>query len=218
LDLIQRHEIATDRAHRLPLRRHRRTLVASEGPLVVQRELVVRARAGDREAFAALAASTISRLFHTAELMVRDRDLADDAVQETLVLAWRDLRALRDPDAFDWWINRVLVRCIYRELDRSRRRSVAATEVRPAASVPDESEHIEQRDTIDRGFRRLRPEQRVVLVLHHYVGLSDAEAAAVLAVPIGTFKARLSRATSALRAELAADDRMQPTTAIEAVR
>jgi RNA polymerase sigma-70 factor (ECF subfamily) len=186
--------------------------------VVVQRDLVVQAKAGDRDAFAALAAGAISRLFHTAELMLRDRDLADDVVQETLVLAWRDLRALRDPDLFDAWIHRVLVRCVYRELDRSRRRSITASAVRTASSAPDESERVEQRDTIDRGFRRLRPEQRVVLVLHHYVGLSDSEAAAVLAVPVGTFKARLSRATSALRAELAADARSQPTTAIEALR
>jgi RNA polymerase sigma-70 factor, ECF subfamily len=193
-------------------------LVANEGPLVVQRELVVRARAGDRDAFAALAASAISALFHAAELMLRDRDLADDAVQETLVLAWRDLRALRDPDVFDAWLHRVLVRCVYRELHRSRRRSIIAAQVHPATTAPDESKRVEQRDTIDRGFRRLRPEQRVVLVLHHYVGLSDSEAAAVLAVPIGTFKARLSRASSALRAELAADERTEATSAMEAAR
>jgi len=185
---------------------------------VDQRELAIRARSGDREAFAALAGAAISRLFHLAELMLRDRDLADDAVQETLVLAWRDLGALRDPDLFDAWLHRVLVRCVYRELDRSHRRSIKMTQVRPATTTPDESERVEQRDTIDRGFRRLRPEQRVVLVLHHYLGLSDAEAAAVLAVPIGTFKARLSRATTALRAELEADARTQPPSAIEAVR
>ena len=47
----------------------------------------------------------------------RDRDLADDAVQETLVLAWRDLKGLRDPDGFDAWLHRVLVRCVYREAE-----------------------------------------------------------------------------------------------------
>jgi RNA polymerase sigma-70 factor (ECF subfamily) len=192
-------------------------LVRSEGPLV-QRDLVERARSGDREAFAALAAGAISRLFHTAELMLRDRDLADDAVQEALVLAWRDLKGLRNPDVFDPWLHRILIRCVYREANRWRRQSVSTGALRSMDGTPDESVRIEHRDTIDRGFRRLRPEQRVVLVLHHYLGLSDAEAAAVLAVPTGTFKARLSRATSALRAELDADARTHGASAIEAVR
>ena len=63
------------------------------------------------------------------------------------------------------------------------------------------------RDQLERGFRRLTPEQRVVLVVHHYLGMSDAEAASVLEVPIGTFKARLHRASAAMRAALEADER-----------
>jgi RNA polymerase sigma-70 factor (ECF subfamily) len=192
-------------------------LVASEGR-PVQRDLVERARAGDRDAFAALAAAAMPRLFHAAELMLRDRDLADDAVQEALVLAWRDLRGLRNPDLFDSWLHRVMIRCVYREARRWRRGSITTAEVRSVDSTPDESEHVERRDTLDRGFRRLRPEQRVVLVLHHYLGLSDGEAAAVLAIPSGTFKARLSRATVSLRAELEADARSQNAITVEAAR
>ena len=192
-------------------------LMAIEGR-VVQRDLVERARSGDREAFAALAADSISRLFNTAQLMLRDRDLADDAVQETLVLAWRDLKGLRNLDGFEAWLHRVLVRCVYREADRWHRRSIAPGRVADATSYPDAGNEVEDRDTIERGFRRLRPEQRAVLVLHHYLGLSDPEAAAVLAIPVGTFKSRLSRATSALRSELEADARGRGGTAIEAVR
>jgi DNA-directed RNA polymerase specialized sigma24 family protein len=90
----------------------------------VRRDLVEKARGGDRAAFAALASAAVPRLFNVAVLMLRDRDLADDAVQETLVLAWRDLRGLRDLDGFDAWLHRVLVRCVYREADRERRKSV----------------------------------------------------------------------------------------------
>jgi len=192
-------------------------LVASEGP-VVRRDLVERARNGDREAFAALAADSISRLFNSALLMLRDRDLADDAVQEALVLAWRDLKGLRNPDGFEAWLHRVLVRCVYREADRWHRRSIAAGRIAVATSYPGPGDEVEERDAIERGFRRLRPEQRAALVLHHYLGLPDAEAAAVLAVPVGTFKSRLSRATSALRSELDADARGRGGAAIEAVR
>jgi len=183
----------------------------------VRRELVERARGGDREAFASLAADSIGRLFNIAQLMLRDRDLAADAVQETLVLAWRDLKGLRDLDGFDAWLHRVLVRCVYREAHRERRQAVRASAVGEISSHPDASRDVENRDALDRGFRRLQPDHRAVLVLHHYLGLSDQEAATALSVPTGTFKSRLSRATSALRSELDADARSADRLAMESV-
>ena len=63
------------------------------------------------------------------------------------------------------------------------------------------------RDLLERGFHRLTPEQRAVLVVHYYLGLSDAEAANVLDMALGTFKSRLNRASAALRAALDADAR-----------
>jgi RNA polymerase sigma-70 factor (ECF subfamily) len=184
----------------------------------MRRDLVERARGGDRAAFATLAAESIARLFNIAQLMLRDRDLADDAVQETLVLAWRDLKGLRDLDGFDAWLHRILVRCVYREATRERRHAIGVAELPEAESYPDSSGSLANRDTIDRGFRRLRPEHRAVLVLHHYLGFSEAEAAAALAVPPGTIKSRLSRATSALRSELEADARRSDPFAMESVR
>jgi RNA polymerase sigma factor (sigma-70 family) len=184
----------------------------------MRRDLVERARGGDRDAFAALAAESIGRLYNVAHLMLRDRDLADDAVQETLVLAWRDLRGLRDPGGFDAWLHRVLIRSVYREADRERRRSVRTVQVPDIASHADTARDVEDRDTLERGFRRLRPEHRAVLVLHHYLGLSDDEAADALDVPAGTVKSRLNRATSALRAELEADARGVGPLSVESVR
>ena len=181
------------------------------------RDLVERARGGDRAAFGELAAASIGRLFHLAHLMLRDRDLADDAVQETLVVAWRDLRGLRDPDAFEAWLHRVLVRCVYREAGRERRRSVRVPASSPVQALPDASGAIADRDAIDGAFRRLRPEQRAVLVLHHYLGMSDREAGDVLGIPAATARSRLSRATSALRAELEADARASGL-ALESIR
>jgi RNA polymerase sigma-70 factor, ECF subfamily len=173
----------------------------------VRDDLVERARSGDRTAFAELAAGSISRLFNIAQLMLRDRDLADDAVQETLVLAWRDLRGLRDPAGFDAWLHRILIRSVYREAERERRRAVSTMHL-PAAGVdPDTSTAVADRDAIERGFRRLRPEHRAVLVLRHYLGYSDDEAAAAMSIPAGTVKSRLNRATAALRSELEADAR-----------
>lgn len=184
----------------------------------MRRDLVEKARGGDRAAFATLAADSIGRLFNVAQLMLRDRDLADDAVQETLVLAWRDLKGLRDLDGFDAWLHRVLVRCVYREADRERRQLSGVVYLPESSSYPDTAAEVTDRDALDRGFRRLRPEHRAVLVLHHYLGFSEAEAAAALSVPPGTIKSRLNRATSALRSELEADARTGDRLAMESVR
>jgi RNA polymerase sigma-70 factor (ECF subfamily) len=184
----------------------------------VRRDLVERARGGDRDAFATLAAESIGRLFNIAHLMLRDRDLADDAVQETLVLAWRDLKGLRDLDGFDAWLRRVLVRCVFREAEHERRRSARTVDVPEIAGHADTARDVEDRDTLARGFHRLRPEHRAVLVLHHYLGYSDDEAAEALSVPAGTIKSRLNRATSALRAELEADTRNPGHLSVESVR
>ena len=172
-------------------------------------DLVQRAKAGDHDAFAALAAAAIARLHRTARLILRDDERADDAVQDALLQAWLDIRALRDPDRFDAWLNRVLVRSCYREADRHRRRrslEVPVDSIDPAGD-PGDGRAIAARDQVDRAFRRLTPDQRAVLVVHHYLGLRDAEAAESLGIPQGTFKSRLSRATGALRAAIEADDR-----------
>jgi RNA polymerase sigma-70 factor, ECF subfamily len=195
-----------------------RRMLPGRGSKPMRRELVEKARSGDRAAFAELAAASIGRLFNIAQLMLRDRDLADDAVQETLVQAWRDLRGLRDLDGFDAWLHRVLVRCVYKEADRERRRSVSRVQLPAAGIDPDASSNVADRDAIDRGFRRLRPEHRAVLVLHHYLGFTDDEAAAALSVPPGTVKSRLNRATSALRSALEADARGGNGLAMESVR
>jgi RNA polymerase sigma-70 factor (ECF subfamily) len=174
----------------------------------VQRVLVERAQRGDREAFAVLADASIDRLYNLAQLMLADADLAEDAVQEALIASWRDLRSLRDPDRFTPWLHRILIRCVYRAA-RNERRQGDIRNIAPSlgGTTPDQARELEDRDEIDRAFRRLKADHRAVLVAHHYLGLSDEDAADVLGVPPGTFKSRLHRATAAMRAELEADAR-----------
>jgi RNA polymerase sigma factor (sigma-70 family) len=184
----------------------------------VQRDLVERAQRGDREAFGALAEQSIGHLYDVAQLMLHDSDLAKDAVQEALILTWRDLRALRDPDRFTAWMHRILVRCVYRAATHERRQASVRSLDDSAAVLPDSSHAVEDRDQVDRGFRRLKPELRAALVVHHYLGLTYDEAADVLGVPAGTVKSRLNRATAAMRAELDADARGSRRTATESIR
>jgi RNA polymerase sigma factor (sigma-70 family) len=178
----------------------------------VQRDLVQRAQRGDRESFSALARASIDRLYDVAQLMVTDGDLADDAVQETLIVAWRDLRGLRHPDRFDGWLYRILVRSVYRLAQGERRRHVSGGQVLLIGdrTVPGPAGDVADRDEIDRAFRQIKAEYRAVLVVHHYLGLSDDEAAEVLGVPAGTVKSRLHRASAAMRAEIDAHSRVGP--------
>jgi RNA polymerase sigma-70 factor (ECF subfamily) len=175
----------------------------------MQRDLVIRARDGDADAFATLAAEAFGRLFRTASLILRSQDRAGDAVQEALTSAWVHIRAVRDPDRFDAWLQRLLVNACYGELRRIKRRDVVEIHM----AIPDGRGHADAQeatavlDQLERGFRRLNPEQRAALVLHHYLGMSDAQAAEILDIPVGTFKGRLHRATAAMRAALEADER-----------
>jgi len=175
----------------------------------MQRDLAIRAREGDHNAFNALAAASIGRLYGIAALILRDRDRAEDATQEALVNAWRDIRGLRQPDSIDAWLNRLVVRACYRQRSSDRRRSVAELHVVPEAepSLGSHELSIAQRDQIDRGYARLDLDQRAVLVLHHHVGLPLAEVAEILGIPVGTAKSRLFRGLAAMRAALDADDR-----------
>ncbi len=179
----------------------------------MQRALVDLARRGDEEAFADLARAVGDRLMGIAFRILRDADRAEDAVQQTLMTAWRELPTLRDDDRFDAWLRRILVHACYAE---ARRRRSWSSNIRvlptdgPAGR--DVTADIVERDLLERAFRRISPEQRAIFVLHHYAGLTLPEVADELGVPLGTVKSRLYYATQALRAALDADARTATST------
>ena len=123
----------------------------------MRRDLVQRAMAHDHEAFSELARLSIDKLYAIARLILRDTDRAEDATQEALVLAWRDIAALRDPDRFEVWLRRLLVNACYREAAPGRERAGAwRSDVDPIEpATPDASGTIADRDELERGFRRL---------------------------------------------------------------
>jgi len=174
----------------------------------VDRSLVLAARSGDEEAFASLVRGSADRLFAVAHRILRDVDRAEDAVQQTLVTAWRELPGLREAARFDAWLHRILVNACYAEARRARTwtANVRAIPTDGPASR-DTTQDVVVRDTLDRGFRRLPPEQRAIFVFHHYLGLTLGEIAETLDIPLGTVKSRLHYATNALRAALEADAR-----------
>lgn len=174
----------------------------------MQRALVEAARDGDHEAFEALAGAAADRLYAIARLILRDVDLAQDAVQETLVRAWRGLPGLRDPDRFDAWLHRLLINACMDQARGRARRNANVHLIRLDALRLDDTSAIADRDQIERGFCRLRPEQRSLVVLRYYLGLSLPEVSATLAIPLGTVKSRLHYAMQTLRAAIEADGRV----------
>jgi RNA polymerase sigma factor (sigma-70 family) len=173
------------------------------------RDLVIRAMAGEHDAFTELVRGVLGQLYSTARLVLRDTEMAEDAVQEALISAWRDLSGLRDPDRFEAWLRSLLVRACYREARRHRRRRVIDAMARPPdVLLLDPSVALADRDEVERAFLTLSPQQRALLVLHFYLGLPLAETAVALGLPLGTVKTRLYRTTRQMRAALDAQARL----------
>jgi RNA polymerase sigma-70 factor (ECF subfamily) len=174
----------------------------------LDRDLIEQAQRGDREAFGILARTHGDRLMAIAQRILRDVGRAEDAVQQTLVIAWRELPSLRDPDRFDAWLQRLLVNASYAEARRWRTWS-ANVRVLPldGPAGSDEALSVDDRDRLERGFRRLPPDQRAILVFTHFLGLSPSEIAERLGIAVGTARSRLHYAHRAMRAALEADER-----------
>jgi len=173
---------------------------------VDQRGLVERAQRGDHDAFATLAGAAIARLDAAARLILRDGELARDAVQETLVRCWRDLPTLRDVERFDGWLHRLLVNACLDLVRRRRRRAfeVELTQLHVPATA-DFSGGIVEREQLDRALKALEPEWRAIVVLHFFLGMPMPEIAGILGIPLGTAKSRLHRALGVLRTTVGAD-------------
>jgi RNA polymerase sigma-70 factor (ECF subfamily) len=178
---------------------------------VDKRALVERAGRGDHDAFAVLATAASARLDAAARLILRDPELARDAVQNTLMRAWRDLPGLRDPDRFDAWLHRLLVNA---SLDEARRRRRRPTEVEilnfdePASG--DASRQLADRDLVERALSRLDAQHRALVVLHYYLGYPLPDAAMSLGISLPAAKSRLHRAMEGLRRSMTADASVVP--------
>jgi RNA polymerase sigma-70 factor (ECF subfamily) len=180
----------------------------------LERELVERARAGDRDAFDALIRTRIDAVYRTSLAILGDPSDAADATQETFVSAWRHCNALRDPHLFDAWLGRINVNACRQQLRRRGRASVREVRLvdpddpgEPASTDRAVDDRTADADVFDRAFGRLSVDDRALLVLHHLQECPVAEIAAVLGSPKGTIKSRLHRARAALESALAKESR-----------
>jgi RNA polymerase sigma-70 factor (ECF subfamily) len=161
-------------------------------------ELVQRARDGDQGAFEALAESVADRLYTTAALVLHDRTLAEDAVQETLIRTWRSLPRLRDAARFDAWQRRILVHACL-DLAQRERHSRSEHELTDTLAADVDIESVAAtRDAVSQAFATLTPAHRAAFVLRHYFGHPVVEVADALHVPLGTAKSRIHYAEQAM--------------------
>ncbi len=179
--------------------------------------LVRRARTGDAAAFGVLVDTRIDRCYRLAwSILSNDADAAD-ATQDALLAAWRQLPRLRDAGAFDGWLNRIVANAaLMARRHRLRLREVSVAPIHPG-DVPHDPEpppdlrartafdDVVDNDAIGRGFGRMRPQDRMILVLHHVEERPVAEIARSLGIPVGTVKSRLHAARNALEKAMEAE-------------
>lgn len=167
----------------------------------MDRELLDRARRGDREAFDLIVAAKAENNYRIALAILGNDADARDAAQDAFVAAWRRIGDLRDIDRFDAWLGRILINQCRSALRRRRRvREVALDEL--LGTTVGTSTTDGTRTDFDDAFGRLSADQRAILVLHHLHGYGVREIGNWLGVPSGTVKWRLNRARNALQHEL----------------
>lgn len=174
----------------------------------MDQDLVVRVQRGDQRAFEMLAAADHPRLYRVAYGVMGDHASAQDVTQQALLDIWRKSRRLRDPAKYEGWSYRLLVRVCYAEA-RRQPGWTSSDDLSPADEprAADAYGVVDVRDQLERGFRRLSMDHRVVLALHHLLGMTPDEVAATLGISRWTVYSRLERAANAMRAALEADDR-----------
>lgn len=174
----------------------------------MERRLVELAMRGDEEAFDMIVGSVGDSLHSVARRILRDTTLAQDATQEALLDAWRNLPKLRDPDRFEAWAYRLLVNACHAEARREgRHRANLRLLPHDEPMVSDSASRIAIQDQLDRAFRQLSVEHRTVVVLVHYLGQTPSEAAETMGTPLGTARSRLHYALEHLRSAIEADAR-----------
>lgn len=179
--------------------------------------LVSRAQDGDPAAFARLARTYEAELVRLGFRMLSDVGEAQDAVQDTLLQAWRKLATLDDPLAFHAWVYQLMTRrCLTLLRKRARRQTVPAPDdrleaARPAGAVADrgegpasEAQTRAMRDGLGRALTQLPAELRACWVLHSMHDLTYPEIAYAIGVPASTVRGRIARARAQLAKEMSA--------------
>ena len=168
-------------------------------------QAILGCQSGDRNAFRHLADRYKDVLYGTAFLMTRDRSLAEEHVQETLLSAWKGISGFNRDRPFKPWLVRILVNIV---LSHQRKRRMVTVPLGPpdhldSSTSPTESlETSEDRHRVRQALMRLSPEHREVVVLRYFAEITVPQIAQTMRVREGTVKSRLHRALGHLRQDL----------------
>lgn len=168
-------------------------------------QLISRYLQGDVSAFDELVRAHQSRVFGICLRMLKNRDGALDATQDTFLTVFRKADRYKAQAAFSTWLYRVTVNTCYDHLRRQQRKRtdpLPESHDPPDTSVDSEIEAVEVRPDIDAALHTLTPEFRAAVVLVDLEGLSLEQASDSLEVPVGTVKSRVFRARRQLAREL----------------
>jgi len=157
------------------------------------------------EAFAGLSDAALRRVYGLASYLLGDTVEAEDATQEAMARAWRARRSLRDPAAFDVWLDRILVNTCRDRLRRRRVVQIVDLAASPEMEARDPFRDFLARDELGGVLDALTPDQRLVVVLRFWRDLSLDQISERLDWPLGTVKSRLHHAMAAMRGRLERD-------------
>lgn len=159
-------------------------------------ELLRRYLSGDVAAFETLVRAHENRVFGICLRMLREREAALDATQETFLTLFRKADRYEERAAFSTWLYRVTMNVCYDHLRRRRRRRAEALPDGydpPDPTAGDPFTAVELRPAVEAALAELEPEYRAAVVLVDLEGLSLQRAADILGVPLGTVKSRIFR-------------------------
>ena len=180
---------------------------------VTQQLLVEKILQGDTEAFSAIVDQYNALMMRTALMIIGDRDIAADAVQDALIQAWQHLSGLREAGALRPWLMRIVVnQCISYKRKAARtaafvRQSLVDQSTQLAAEIADDHKGRLERDwDLAETVKRLPPKQQAVIMLHYYQGMTLPSMAETLHISENTLKKRIQAALNNLRRVLRPED------------
>lgn len=167
-------------------------------------QAIEKCQSGDRDAFRHIVESYHGVLYGTAVLMTGNHAIAEEAVQEAFLSAWRGIRGFKRGRPIKPWLTRILINEV---LARKRRRSIPTEPIpepdQPGApSLSHNPDELVDRVVMREAIADLDADQQRVIVLRYYTDLTVPEIATSMHIPEGTVKSRLSRAIARLRERL----------------
>ena len=169
--------------------------IFTDGVIQQVTELIQKAKKGDKEAFAELYKIYSKKLYSTALYMLGRREDAEDLVMDTVTDAFRGIGTLRDADAFEGWIFKILVNKIKR-----KRRSYIDEPVELLEEIlPEQAAPGENRVLVLEAMKTLSREDRDILILGIVNGYKSEEIASLIGMNSNTVRSRQKRALEKLR-------------------